>query len=36
MENKKIEDFLQNYRNSYPIDNCIELYKFDDDSRKKY
>ncbi len=35
MENKKIEDFLQNYRNSYPIDNCIELYKFDDDSRKK-
>ncbi|MBI9013225.1 MAG: magnesium transporter [Clostridiales bacterium] len=35
MENRKVDEFLLNYSDSYPIDNCIDLYKFDDDSKIK-
>ncbi|MGB3366719.1 MAG: magnesium transporter [Acidaminobacteraceae bacterium] len=35
MKDKKIKDFLLLYNDSFPIDNCINLYQFDDDSIKK-
>ena len=35
MKEEKLEDFLLNYNDSFPIDNCIDLYKFDDDSIKR-